>query len=123
MAQRHPTYFDGIVVGAPAMRTRFSGIGDEWVATMLNQVAPRDEAGKPDVHRALSDADRKAVTDGLLAACEYTVEVISDERMVSAIATCRYRATTDVGEAAVLYVAVISVPTQSREGLTDLCYI
>lgn len=72
MAQRHPTYFDGIVVGAPAMRTRFSGIGDEWVATMLNQVAPRDEAGKPDVHRALSDADRKAVTDGLLAACDGT---------------------------------------------------
>ena len=33
MAQRYPTYFDGIVVGAPAMRTSFSGIGDEWVAT------------------------------------------------------------------------------------------
>src|SRR6188508_2328872 len=42
MAQRHPTYFDGIVVGAPAMRTSFSGIGDEWVATMLNRVAPLD---------------------------------------------------------------------------------
>ena len=32
MAQRYPTYFDGIVVGAPAMRTSFSGIGDEWAA-------------------------------------------------------------------------------------------
>ena len=46
MAQRHPTYFDGIVVGAPAMRTHFSGIGDEWVATMLNRVAPLDACGK-----------------------------------------------------------------------------
>jgi feruloyl esterase len=70
MAQRHPTYFDGIVVGAPAMRTHFSGIGDEWVATALNRVAPRDAAGKPDARRAFSDADRKAVIDGLLAACD-----------------------------------------------------
>ena len=70
MAQRYPTYFDGIVVGAPAMRTRFSGIGDEWVATMLNRVAPLDASGKPDGRRAFSDADRKAVIDGLLAACD-----------------------------------------------------
>ncbi len=70
MAERYPTYFDGIVVGAPAMRTRFSGIGDQWVATMLNRVAPRDASGQPDIRRAFSDADRKAVIDGLLAACD-----------------------------------------------------
>jgi feruloyl esterase len=70
MAQRYPTYFDGIVVGAPAMRTGFSGIGDEWVATMLNRVAPRDASGKPDVRHALSDADRKTVIDGVLATCD-----------------------------------------------------
>jgi feruloyl esterase len=28
MAQRYPLYFDGVVSGAPAMRTSFSGIGD-----------------------------------------------------------------------------------------------
>ena len=70
MAQRHPTYFDGIVVGAPAMRTSFSGIGDEWVATMLNRVAPLDASGQPDGSRAFSSGDRKAVIDGLLAACD-----------------------------------------------------
>jgi pimeloyl-ACP methyl ester carboxylesterase len=70
MAERYPTYFDGIVVGAPAMRTHFSGIGDEWVATMLNRVAPRDASGRPDVRRAFSEADRKTVIDGLLAACD-----------------------------------------------------
>src|SRR5688572_11058790 len=47
MAQRYPTYFDGIVSGAPAMRTAYSGIGDEWVAVMLNQVAPKDASGQP----------------------------------------------------------------------------
>ncbi len=70
MAQRYPTYFDGIVVGAPAMRTNFSHIGDEWVATMLNRAAPKDASGKPDLARAFSDADRKTVMDGLLNACD-----------------------------------------------------
>jgi hypothetical protein len=70
MAQRHPTDFDGIVVGAPAMRTQYSGIGDQWVATMLNRVAPADASGKPEAGRAFSDADRKAIVEGLLAACD-----------------------------------------------------
>ncbi len=70
MAQRHPTYFDGIIAGAPAMRTNFSGIGDEWVATMLNQVAPKNDKGQPNTRQALSDADKKAVIDGFLNACD-----------------------------------------------------
>jgi Tannase and feruloyl esterase len=70
MAQRYPMYFDGIVVGAPAMRTKFSGIGDEWVATMLNRAAPKDASGKPDIKRGFPDADRKAVVDGFLGACD-----------------------------------------------------
>jgi feruloyl esterase len=70
MAQRYPTYFDGIVAGAPAMRTNFSGIGDEWVATMINQAAPKDAQGRPETRQAFSDADRKTVIDGILAACD-----------------------------------------------------
>ncbi len=70
MAQRYPTYFDGIVVGAPAMRTNFSGIGDQWVAVMLNQVAPKDASGKPMTRQALSESDKKVVIDGFLNACD-----------------------------------------------------
>jgi pimeloyl-ACP methyl ester carboxylesterase len=70
MAQRYPTYFDGIVVGAPAMRTAFSHIGDEWVAAMLNGAAPKDASGKPETKRALSDTDRTAVMEGFLNACD-----------------------------------------------------
>jgi len=70
MAQRHPTYFDGIISGAPAMRTNFSGIGDEWVATQLNAVAPKNEKGQPATRQALSDADKKTVIDGFLNACD-----------------------------------------------------
>jgi feruloyl esterase len=70
MAQRHPMYFDGIISGAPAMRTNFSGIGDEWVATMLNQVAPKNAQGLPETRQALSEADKKAVIEGFLNACD-----------------------------------------------------
>jgi tannase/feruloyl esterase len=70
MAQRHPTFFDGIISGAPAMRTSFSGIGDEWVATQLNTLAPKDEKGQPMTRQALSDGDKKTVIEGFLNACD-----------------------------------------------------
>ena len=70
MAQRYPTYFDGIVAGAPAMRTSFSGIGDQWVAVALNQVAPTNAQGQPVSRDALSESDKKTVIDGVLNACD-----------------------------------------------------
>ena len=53
-------YFDGVISGASAMRTAYSGIGDEWVATMLNTVAPKDATGKASPRAALSDSEKKA---------------------------------------------------------------
>jgi feruloyl esterase len=38
--QRFPKAFDGVIAGAPAMRTNYSNIGVRWVATQLNTVAP-----------------------------------------------------------------------------------
>jgi feruloyl esterase len=70
MTQRYPTYFDGVIAGAPAMRTNFSGIGDEWVAVMLNAAAPKNAQGQPDTRNALSDSDKKLVIDGFLNACD-----------------------------------------------------
>jgi hypothetical protein len=70
MTQRYPTYFDGVISGAPAMRTNFSGIGDEWVAVMINQAAPKNAQGQPDTRNALSDSDKKLVIDGFLNACD-----------------------------------------------------
>ena len=55
MTQRYQTYFDGVVSGVPAMRTADSGIGDEWVATMLNTLAPKDASGRASARAALSD--------------------------------------------------------------------
>jgi len=88
MAQRHPTFFDGIIAGAPAMRTNFSGIGDEWVATQLNTVAPKDEKGQPLTRQALSDADKKTVIDGFLNACDAGDGV--KDGMVFNTSACRF---------------------------------
>ncbi|MFO1503173.1 MAG: DUF6351 family protein [Steroidobacteraceae bacterium] len=70
MSQRFPTYFDGIVAGAPAIRTNFSNLGLRWGATALNAIAPKDAQGKPQTRLALSDSDRRLLVNGLLAACD-----------------------------------------------------
>jgi feruloyl esterase len=88
MAQRHPTFFDGIISGAPAMRTAYSGIGDEWVATMLNTAATKDATGKVDPRTVLSDAQKKAVIDGVLNACDAGDGVKDD--MIFNTNACRF---------------------------------
>ena len=70
MSQRYPRLFDGIVAGAPAMRTSFSNLADKWVAVSLNQAAPKDSQGKPIVERALSAQDRSLVINALLKSCD-----------------------------------------------------
>jgi len=69
-AQRYPMLFDGAVVGAPAMRTGHSNFALRKAVVAFNQVAPRDEEGTPQVSRAFSPAERRAVHDGLLAQCD-----------------------------------------------------
>ncbi|MEO8018824.1 MAG: DUF6351 family protein [Pseudomonadota bacterium] len=72
MSQRFPDYFDGIVAGAPAMRTSFSNLGLRFAATALNAIAPPDASGKPQTRAALSDADRQLIINGVLESCDAT---------------------------------------------------
>jgi feruloyl esterase len=69
-SQRYPSYFDGIVAGAPAMRTGYSNLGLRWATTALNAIAPKDDKGVPVSRDALGDTGRKLVHDGLLEACD-----------------------------------------------------
>jgi feruloyl esterase len=68
MSQRYPMYFDGIVAGAPAMRTGHSNLATRTVAVALNAIAPKDATGRPG--QALSDGDKKAVIAKLLEVCD-----------------------------------------------------
>lgn len=70
MTQRYPDYFDGIVSGDPAIRTRYAEIGRTWTTVAFNQIAPKDDSGKPAERPVFSDADKKVVLDGILAACD-----------------------------------------------------
>ena len=70
MAQRHPTYFDGIVVGAPAMRTQLLRHRGRVGRDDGEPGGPARRGGKAGRAPAFSDADRKTVIDGLLAACD-----------------------------------------------------
>src|SRR5205085_7036596 len=88
MSLRYPLYFDGIVAGAPAMRTSFSGIGDRWVAVTLNEIARKDAKGLPITRSALSESDKKAVIEGLLNACD-ALDGLKD-RMVFNTQACRF---------------------------------
>lgn len=88
VSQRYPTYFDGIVAGAPAMRTGYSNLGLRWGATALNAIAPKDAQGKPQTRNALSDLDRKLVSDAMLGACD-ALDGVKDG-MVFAAPSCKF---------------------------------
>ncbi len=70
MAQRYPLYFDGIVSGAPAMRTSLSNIGIRWVGVQLNQAAPRDDMGKPVQGPMLDVEERGLIINALKEKCD-----------------------------------------------------
>jgi len=65
------------------------------------------------------DADRVK----RLEAGDSTVEDIGDDRLAAALASGRYRPTTDPADAAGFDAAIISVPTPLREGNPDLRFI
>jgi feruloyl esterase len=71
LSQRYPNVFNGIVSGDPAMRTGLSNIAiGKWIPVAYNQVAPKDESGKPQIDKFLSASDRKLFMDTLMKTCD-----------------------------------------------------
>ncbi|WCT77030.1 tannase/feruloyl esterase family alpha/beta hydrolase [Novosphingobium humi] len=88
-AQRYPELFDGLVIGAPAMRTGNSNLATTYAAVTFNQAAPRDEAGLPIPAQIFSAADRKTILDGLLNQCD-ALDGRKDG-MIANVAACHFR--------------------------------
>ena len=92
-AERYPALFDGIVTGAPAMRTGKSNLGLKWAAAAFNKVAPRDPAtGKIVPGGVFSPADRQLVVDAVLKACD-ELDGLKDG-MIFNVRACRFDPTT-----------------------------
>lgn len=70
MTQRYPFFFDGVVSGAPAMRTSVSNIGIRWVGVQLNQAAARDDNGLPVPGPMLTAGERDILVSALMARCD-----------------------------------------------------
>lgn len=88
-SQRFPSYFDGIVASAPAMRVASgASISAAWESQTYNAIAPRDAAGNPVLARAFSDSDLSLVSNGVLAACDAR-DGVSDG-MVQNAASCQF---------------------------------
>ena len=59
-----------VLAGDPSMRTGYSNLADAWVTVALNQIAPKDDAGKPVVNRVFSDSDKKLIVNSMLEQCD-----------------------------------------------------
>jgi len=71
LSQRYPTAFNGIVSGAPAMRTGLSNLAiGRWIPVAFNQIAPKNADGKPIITEAITDSDRKLIVEALIKQCD-----------------------------------------------------
>ena len=88
-AERYPFLFDGIITGAPAMRTDRSNLGLKWAAVAFNRISPTDpKTGKIVAGGAFSPLDQKLIIDGFLKACD-ELDGVKDG-MVFDVRGCRF---------------------------------
>ncbi len=87
--QRFPSYFDGVIAMAPAMRVSSGAtIAAAWDTQALQAIAPAGTDGKPVLSRALSEADLGVLRQGILQACDAD-DGLADG-LVSNPAACRF---------------------------------
>jgi pimeloyl-ACP methyl ester carboxylesterase len=87
--QRFPSYFDGVIAIAPAMRVSSGAtIAAAWDTQALQSIAPAGADGKPVLSRALSAKDLGVLREGILKACDAN-DGIADG-LVSHPEACRF---------------------------------
>ncbi len=69
VTERFPEIFDGVIVGAPAMRTNRSNLLLAEKAVAMNAVSPMVD-GVPDRSKVFSDQDRHLILEALLKSCD-----------------------------------------------------
>lgn len=85
--QRFPLLFDGVIVGAPAMRTHRSNLSLAEKTVAMNLISPAVD-GVPDRAEAFSDGDRDLILDALLQSCDGLDGI--EDGMIFNTAACRF---------------------------------
>jgi feruloyl esterase len=87
--QRFPSYFDGVIAMAPAMRvSKGATIAAAWDTQALAAIAPQGADRKPIVSQALSDTDLALLRKGILDACDAQDGIV--DGLVSNPVACRF---------------------------------
>jgi hypothetical protein len=69
-AQRLPLEFDGVVAGNPSFNLTRIAANQVWSLQAVTRIAPRDAAGKPQLHAAFTDTQLRAVANAVLQQCD-----------------------------------------------------
>lgn len=87
--QRFPSYFDGVIAMAPAMRvSKGATIAAAWDTQTLQAIAPAGDDGKPVLSKALSDSDLGLLRKSMLESCD-ALDGVADG-LVSHPAACKF---------------------------------
>lgn len=91
--QRFPSYFDGVIAMAPAMRvSKGATIAAAWDTQALQAIAPTGANGKPVLSQALSEKDLGLVRQSILSQCD-ALDGVTDG-VVSNPAACSFDVST-----------------------------
>lgn len=69
-ALRNPTYFDGVVAGAPILEQHVAQIGSMQILQEFTAISPKDDKGNPILSRSFTDADFKLIDDAVVDKCD-----------------------------------------------------
>lgn len=87
-AQRLPLEFDGVVAGNPSFNLTRVAVNQAWSLQTVTRLAPRDQAGKPLMHLAFSDAQLKGIAEAVLLQCD-ALDGLSDG-MINDYQACKF---------------------------------
>ena len=87
-AQRLPLEFDGVVAGNPSFNLTRVAVNQIWSLQTVTRVAPKDASGRPDLSRAFSDAQLKALSNAVLRQCD-ALDGLRDG-MINDFRACRF---------------------------------
>lgn len=68
--QRFPAFFDGVVAGAPSLHLTNIAAARTFRNQSLAPFAPRDQDGRPDLTKTVTQADLQLVADRLVSECD-----------------------------------------------------